>query len=75
MTMFSGKMAVISDRLTGFRVPGCSGGAMGSGKSARRLYQWVGMSFCVSVKCVVSLMSCSFFARVEKYYETPRHVK
>jgi 2-isopropylmalate synthase len=29
----------------GCRVPGCSGGGSGSGKSASRLYQWVGIPF------------------------------
>ena len=47
------KIASRSSGLAGWRVPGCNGGAIGSGMSASTLYQCVGISLCGKTKCVV----------------------
>jgi len=42
--MFMGKMAARSWGVTGWPVPGCRGGFIGVGKSAKTLYHCLGIS-------------------------------
>ena len=56
LTRFSGKMASSASGVTGFLVPGWSGGGIGSGKSGSRLYHWVGISAWGKVNRMVRFM-------------------